>query len=257
MAEGKKSAFDRATGAQTPEVLDENGEEVRSYVPRAVFTKDAKLDLSKLSIGMLRVAQGMTEEVKERKALIGQFVLTNYPAHDDVILVPFDAQDIRQYKPDPKKPPQCQAPTGDFGFGNPGGVCEECPLSHWGEYNEATGKSTPPPCSEGVTVRFYSMTHRCLVDYTFLKGERSKGAFIQQQGMSYGWSNFVIRMTTVEKSNNKGSWPVPQIEMLQDYPAEFTQEQRDLVPKWYEIHLASQVDSKEGAILQLQSGQQT
>lgn len=246
----KATAFEKATGGLVPEVVEDENEEGRTYVPRAVFTRDSKPDLSKIQIGMLRVAQGMTEEVRDRKASLGQFVLSNFPAHDKVILVPFGAQDIRQYKPDPKKPPMCQAPTGDFGFGNPGGPCELCPLSHWGEYNEATGKSVPPACKEGVAVRFYSVTHRCLVDYTFLAGERSKGAFIQQQGMSFGWSGFAIEMTTSEKSNNKGSWFVPQIQMLDAVP----KDQMEIIGKWFEIFLVSQVDSKEDALRQLGSG---
>lgn len=250
MAE-KKTAFDRATDAHVPEVLDSEGEEARSYVPRTVFTKDAALDPTKLQVSQLRVAQGMTEEVKSRTASIGQFVVSNFPAYDKVVLVPLGAQDIRQYKPDPKKPPMCQAPTGDFGFGNPGGPCDLCPLSQWGEYNEATGKSVPPACKEGVTVRFYSITHRSMVDFIFLAGERSKGAFIQQQAMSFGWSGFAVEMSTQEKSNSKGSWFVTNLQMLQDVP----EDQKPIAAKWFEVFLAGQSDSKEGAIRQLSSGQ--
>lgn len=249
MSEKKATAFDRASQAQIPEVMDDgdNEGESRSIVPRAVFTRDAVLDLSKLQIGSLRLAQGMTAEVTERKASIGQFVLTNFPAYDEVTVVPLGAMDIRTYKPDPKKPAQCHAPTGDFGFGNPGGVCANCPLSHWGEYNEVTGKSAPPPCKEGVIVRFYSITHRCMVDFQFLAGERSKGGFIQQQAMSFGWSNFALKLTSVPKSNNRGSWYVPQIQMLDEVP----EDQKDIVGKWFEVFLASQSDSKETALHRL------
>jgi hypothetical protein len=244
----KKTSFDRATQPEIPEIVDESGEtESRSPVPRAVFTKNQELDLSKLSIPSLRLAQGMTAEVNERKANIGQFVLTNFPAYDSVVLVPLGATEIRTYKPDPKKPAQCHAPTGDYGFGNPGGECAVCPLSHWGEYNEATGKSTPPPCKEGVLVRAYSVTHRSMVDFQFLAGERNKGSFIQQQAMSFGWSGFAIKLTSVAKSNNRGSWFIPQIEMLNEVP----EDQKEIVGRWYEIFLASQSDSKEAAIHQL------
>lgn len=246
----KKTAFDRATDAQVPEVIDADGDEGRSYVPRAIFTKDSKIDPSKIQVSQLRVAQGMTQEVKDRQASIGQFVLSNFPAYDTVTLVPLDAQDIRQYKPDPKKPPICQAPTGTFGFGNPGGPCDLCPLSKWGEFNEVTGKSVPPPCKEGVTVRFYSITHRCMVDYIFLAGEAGKGAFIQQQAMSFGWSGFLVEMTTSEKSNNRGEWFVTNLRMLGDVP----EDQKPTVDKWYEIHLAGQQESKAGAVQQLTSG---
>jgi hypothetical protein len=246
----KTTAFDRATGSSGDDIIEGDGEEQRQYVPRAVFTKDATLDVSKIQVSQLRIAQGSTEEVRERKASIGQFVLSNFPAHDKVVLVPLGAQDIRQYKPDPKKPPMCQAPTGDFGFGNPGGPCELCPLSHWGEFNEVTQKSTPPKCKEGVTVRFYSLTHRCLVDFQFLAGERSKGSFLQQQAMSFGWAGFAIEMSTQEKSNPKGSWFVTNLVMLDDIP----EDQKGTVAKWYEVFLAGQVESKQSAIQALSSG---
>ena len=245
----KKTGFDRATESNKVEVIEDDVES-RSPVPRAVFTRETNLDLSKLQIGSLRVAQGMTLEVKDRKAAIGQFVLTNFPAYDEVIIVPFGAPDIRVYKPDQKGPVLCNAPTGDFGFGNPGGVCKDCSLSHWGELNPMTGKSSPPPCKEGVMVRAYSITHRCIVDIQFLAGDRSKGGFIQAQSLSLGWGNFCIKLTTVAKSNDKGSWFIPQIEMLNEIP----EEHRDFANKWYEVYCASLSESKDEAIRHLSAG---
>lgn len=245
----KSTAFDRATNASKAELVDDDDAQ-RTNIPRAVFTRDDKLDLSKLQISSLRLAQGMTAEVNERKASIGQFVLTNFPAYDEVTLVPLGATNIRIYKPDPKKPALCNAPTGDFGFGNPGGVCEECPLSHWGEFNPDTGKSAPPVCKDGVLVRAYSITHRSMVDFQFLGSERSKGGFIQQQAMSFGWSNFALKLTSVSKSNNRGSWYIPQVEMLDEVP----ESHREIAGKWFEIFCASQTDSKEEALRQLMSG---
>lgn len=247
----KKTGFEKATDSAIPEILDDEGEG-RSIIPRAVFTKDQKLDLSKLQINSLRVAQGMTAEVKDKTAESGQLVLSNFPAFNEVTLVPFGAPDIRIYKPDPRAPAVCNAPLGDFGFGTPGGVCELCPLSHWGDVNPATGKSVPPPCKEGVLVRAYSITHRCLVDMQFMGAERNKGGFIQQQAMSYGWAGFAIKVTSVEKNNNRGDWYVPKIEMLGEVP----EDQQPVVSKWFEVFLASQVDSKAEALRQLNAGAQ-
>lgn len=245
----KRTGFDKATESNKVEVIDDDSE-IRSNVPRAVFTRDQGLDLSKLQIGSLRIAQGMTAEVTERKASIGQFVLANFPAYDSVTLVPLGATDIRIYKPDPKAAALCHAPTGDFGFGNPGGVCAECPMAHWGDKNPVTGKSVPPPCKEGVLVRAYSATHKCMVDFQFLAAERSKGGFIQGQAMSFGWSNFAIKLTSVPKSNDRGSWFIPQVEMLDDVP----EDQKVIVGKWFDVFCASQADSKEEAIRQLSAG---
>ena len=94
------------------------------------------------------------------------------------------------------------------------------------------------------------MTHRCLVDFEFLAGERNKGGFIQQQAMGFGWSAFAIKLTSASKSNNRGSWYIPMIEMLNEVP----EDQVEIVSKWYEVFLASQAESKEAALRQLASG---
>lgn len=249
MTDKKKTAFDSAVEMGAVAETDDDSES-RVGVPRAVFTRDAAFDLSKIQISTLRLAQGMTAEVTDRKANIGQFVLTNFPPFDDVVLVPLGATSIRIYKPDPKKPALCNAPTGDFGFGNPGGVCADCPLSHWGERNPDTGKSTPPPCKEGVMMRSYSITHKALVDFQFLGAEQSKGGFVMQQAMTYGWSNFAIKLTAAQKQNNRGAWYIPELEMLREVP----EEEREIVGKWFEIFQMSQTDSKEDALRQLGSG---
>lgn len=245
----KKTAFDKSVEAGAAAETEDDGDS-RLGIPRAVFTKDGTLDLSKLQISSLRIAQGMTAEVTDRKANIGQYVLTNFPPYDEVTIVPLGAQNIRVYKPDPKKPALCNAPTGDFGFGNPGGICTECPLSHWGPRDEVTGKSTAPPCKEGVIIRAYSITHRSLVDFQFLGAEHSKGGFIQQQAMSFGWSGFAIKMGSAQKTNNRGSWFIPELEMLDEVP----ESERDIVSKWFAIFEMSQSESKEDVLRQLSSG---
>ena len=246
----KKTAFSKAV--EGGDGIDHDDTESRIGVPRAVFTRDSTLDLSKLQIPSLRLAQGMTAEVTDRKAAIGQYVLTNYPPYDSVDIAPLGATNIRMYKPDPKKPALCNAPTGDFGFGNPGGVCVECPLSHWGERDSVTGKSTPPPCKEGVIVRAYSLTHRCLVDIQFLGAEQSKGGFVQQQAMTVGWANFAIKLSAAQKQNNRGSWYIPELQMLDGVP----EDEQEIVNKWFAIFQESQIDSKADALQQLSSGQQ-
>lgn len=246
----KKTAFNKAV--EGGDGIDTDDTEGRLGVPRAVFTRDSTLDLTKLQIPSLRLAQGMTAEVTDRKAAIGQYVLTNYPPYDKVTIVPLGATNIRIYKPDPKKPALCNAPTGDFGFGNPGGVCVDCPLSQWGERDPDTGKSIPPRCKEGVIVRAYSVTHRSLVDFQLLGAEQSKGGFIQQQAMTFGWSNFAIQLSASQKSNNRGAWFIPELEMLDEVP----ESEREIVGKWFAIFQQSQVDSKSEALQQLASGPQ-
>lgn len=245
----KQSKFEAAIGgshegaARRAAAMDGAEEEgAQEWAPRVIFTTDAKPDINKLQISQLRLAQGMTAEVTERKAQIGQFVLSNFPAYDEVVIVPLLAQDIRVFKPDPKAPPHCQAPTGTWGVGNPGGDCSQCPLSKWGRRDPATGRSAPPRCKEGVFLRAYSATHRCLVDFQFLGRAVVKGAFIQQQAMAFGFGSFALRLTSQAVKNDKGQWFEPNLEILSEIP----EDHADAVGKWFEIaRLAAEKTNEE------------
>lgn len=236
-AEGR-SKFDQVTDGQTADI--EAGDE-QSYVPRALFVEGAKPDMSKMQIPQLRIAQGMTPEVTERKAQIGQFVLTNFQALDEVILVPLGAPDIREYKTDPKKPPQCFSPTGTYGIGDPGIACADCRFSKWGAKNPATGKSAPPPCKEGVLIRAYSLTHRTVVDFKFLGRAQGAGRFLQQQIVTWGEAGFAFKLSSQTAKNDKGQWFEPSVEFLGEVPAEH----KDMVGRWYEIHCQSKVTAEQ------------
>jgi hypothetical protein len=225
-------------------MLADDGEVVEAeqeWVPRVIFTTNSTPDLTTMQIPTLRLAQGMTAEVVDRKANIGQYVLTNYPAIDEVILVPFAAQHVRFYKPDPKARPECQAPTGTFGIGNPGGECARCPLSKWGPRDPATGKSSRPPCMEGIAVRGYSITHRSLVDFQFNGSSIPKGQFIAQQAMAFGYAGFAVRMRSEQVSNKKGSWYIPSLEMIDHVPEEHV----EIAQKWYHAFLETTPKGEE------------
>lgn len=242
----KRTKYDEMTGGvpDAPEV------EAEEWIPRVIYTQDAQADLTKMKIPILRLAQGMTEEVKQRKAMPGQYVLTNFPAVDEVIFIPMAGQYIRIYKPDPKKRPKCQAPYGTKGYGIPGIICADCALSKWQGKDPRTGNSKKPPCNEGVSIRGYSVNHRCLVDYQFMTGAMPTGQFIQQQAMAFHWNQFSVRMQSRTVENSLGSWYVPELEMMTDFP----EEHREIATKWYEALQESMAKTLEEAALELEAG---
>lgn len=221
--EQKKSKFNEMTG------IDGGEEEQQEYVPQVIFTKDADLDLSQLQIPRLRLAQGMTPEVSNREASIGQFLLQNFPPHDEVDVIPLAVQNIREYRPDSQSPPVCQAPTGVIGIGTPGGDCSACPLSKWGEKDPKTGKSRPPACKNGAVLRAYSITHRTIFDFRFMGRNAGLGTFLQSQALAFGMNGFAVRLKSASVRNNLGSWYEPKIEMLPEIP----EEHREISDRWY------------------------
>lgn len=226
---------------------DGDVEETQEYVPNVIFTQDTQLDLTKLQIPRLRLAQGMTPEVVNREASIGQFLVQNFPAYDEVDVVPMAVQNIREYKADPKAAPTCHAPTGTFGIGTPGGDCSQCPLSKWGDRNPATGKSSPPPCKNGVVLRAYSMTHRTLIDFKFMGRNASMGTFIQSQAMAFGLNGFGVRIKSASVKNNLGSWYEPKIEMLPEIP----EEHKPIADRWFNAVQQQMSATSEEALKEL------
>ena len=246
MTEGtKKSKFEEMTSVS--EVAErvsagEFAEEERgAMLPGTIFTRDARPDAAKMKIPNLRLAQGMTEEVTNREAQIGNWLLENFGPEDEVLAVPIATQNIRRYRPDPRKPAQCVAPTGVHGVGDPGIVCAQCPLSKWGARDPRTGKSAPPKCQEGVSMLAYSITHGMVIKYDFMGQNIGKGQFIQTQAVARNYGNFALRMTAGTSKNEKGSWAEPKLQMVPQIP----EEEKELAQTWLDIMTASMPDTAE------------
>jgi len=238
VSERKKSRFEEVTGAAP--VAQDDGDFDGGFTPRVVYTVDATPDLSKMQVPRLRLAQGLTSEVQDRKAQIGQYVLTNFPAEDEVVLVPLAAQSIRVYQPDPKGRPQCFAPTGTHGIGNPGIVCADCALSKWTRDPNDPKRGIKPPCTEGVAMRAYSTTHGSVVDMQFMGRTISKGQFVQQQGLARGMGQFAIKLTSGRVENQRGSWYEPVLEV-----APVPEEHAEMAAKWHRAMIESMTTTEQ------------
>lgn len=210
-------------------------------IPRVRYKKTQTIDPSTIRPNFLRLAQGLTKEVADGDAKMGDFLVEGYAPVQSLDIVPFAAQKIRTYKPDRNAPPQCQAPDGDYGYGDPGGECAKCPLSHWGPRDPKTGKGTPPPCAEAIMVRAYSLTHQCLLDISFRNKEQRSGSFIAQQALTRGFGNFAVRLTSTMTNNTQGRWSIPVVTMLNGIP----EEAQEWVGKWFAVH-EMMIDQESG-----------
>ena len=184
---------------------------------RVIYTEDEGLGSDDWQPSILRLAQGTTREVQERRAGIGQYVIENFAPEDEVHLVPLAVQLSRtlyevddQGRQDIKKPPRCVAPTGVKGIGDPGIECAKCPLKDW-RNDPKTGKSTPPQCTAVMNLRAYSITHEDLVDFQFKGRSFKQGKTLQQQGAMKGFGSFAVKMGSKNESSAKGSWVEPTL----------------------------------------------
>lgn len=254
----KKTGFDKATG-DSGDIIDVDSQEV-STVPRAIFTREASIDPSRIQVAQLRVIQGTSAEVGERKAQPGDLLVANFKPMKSVLMIPLGAAGTRVYRPDPKKAPACHSPNGKVGFGNPGGQCVDedgnpvCPMAKWTDYNEETKKSKPPACADGITIRGYSIPHRSMVDLQFVKADRKIGSFIEQQAMALGWCAFGLNITTESRKNEKGNWSAPVIEMLELDDEQISDKDREMAGKWFDVFQKLQFDTNADALASLSSG---
>lgn len=197
--------------------MHEQAEEAQSN-QRVVFTSGGDAFGGELVPSQLRLAQGTTKEVQERRASIGQFVMKNFPPEDNVLLVPLATQLSRTRfaltpsgQQDFKQAPLCVAPTGIHGIGDPGIECAKCPLKEWGPRDPKTGKSSPPLCVAQLNLRAYSVTHEDIIDFQFKGRSFQTGQSIAKQGFMKGFGNFAVEMTSQNQSNAKGAWVEPSI----------------------------------------------
>jgi hypothetical protein len=138
-------------------LITENTEETAGQF---AYGETLDFDMSELKIPFLRLASGMTPEVKERKANEGQWLLSGHEPVDSVEFVVTGVTRFREYRDSVTQETYCRSGDGVIGKGAPGGICAKCPLAQWGERDPKTGKGTPPACNAGFSYTIYSLTHQ-------------------------------------------------------------------------------------------------
>ncbi len=136
-----------------------------------VYQQDLDFEPGELGIPRLKMASGMTAEVTAGEARSGQWIVSGYPAMDEVTIVPFGVTRFREFRNMEAQVTYCQSPDGRKGDGqygpgsteNPTGSCKLCPMAQWKVQGE--GKpNLPPPCSNGFSYQVYvKETDSCAV----------------------------------------------------------------------------------------------
>jgi hypothetical protein len=189
---------------------DDQERSAAAFVPSVLYRPQSETSIADMMPGIMSLAQAMSVSVDEGRAKAGQYSLQGFEGFDTVTLIPFAAQRIRKYRPNPRGDAECKAPMGDFGIGNPGGVCADCPLSKWGAKNPKTGKSTKPACDEAISVLSYSVEHEQLVNFEFSGQTMCTG---KAQGATRKFGNFAILMDKKKERNEFGEWYAPVVKL--------------------------------------------
>lgn len=193
--------------------------------PRSAYSATKKFDSAETTLPRLTLAQGLSPEVRDRKAAVGDFLVPGFEPESEVILVVAGHATQRRYVPQGQQRAQCWSPDGIQGHGDPGIACAQCPLSQWSSDDtrlddRGRAKRVPPPCQEIDSWAAFSVTHGMPVTWP-LKGTAAKASrFVKGLCNSYGMGAFAIRVTAVTKTAPGRNWVEPEVTLHKELTAD-------------------------------------
>ncbi len=185
--EEKQLAFDDMLGESSEDASAVENTNIQ------VFANQIVLSAEDITIPRLRLAQGLTKEVQDGNAKPGEWLLTGAAPRAEIRATVQAIAKFRRLNKDEDGTVLCRSEDGNTGVGEPGGVCEDCPMSKWINATNG-GKNTPPPCSFGyrylLDVEGYGMTVYEMKK-TALSAAKALNGMVVRSG--YGTTNIVLR----------------------------------------------------------------
>lgn len=197
----QKSFWDTQDLSQT----EGTGEEAQENVSLALFAQSAPLTTSDVQIPRIRLMQGLSDEVTNGHAKIGQIILTGFPPVDTLTVIPVGFQRRRELREQNTFSLLCRSTDGEVGVGYPGGSCAVCPMATWtGEGDQRT----PPACSFMYTYLVYAPEVGSLALLDFKKTTLQVGKVLNTIVMQRGLRNFSVVLGSTRATSKKGAYYV-------------------------------------------------
>lgn len=178
-----------------------------------VYSETLDFDFSEIRIPKLRLASGLTKEVADQQARMGQWLLTGHEPENTVEVVIVGVSRFRIYALKDEGEVLCRSDDGFTGIGNPGGNCKTCPFAQWGEKNPKTNKSKAPLCNNGFSYQAFSLTHdqACIVDFkkTQLEAANNMNTSLYLRGARS--CVFILRHEMRDSPVGNAKYPVPVV----------------------------------------------
>jgi hypothetical protein len=197
-----------------------------------LWTETPEFEANEVGFPKLRLAQGLTAEVAEGNAKMGNWLLTGTePFTEGVTVIPimFGRTRWKRANPEDRESPiACQSGDARVGIGNPGGDCKACPFAKW-QPGGANGKNKPPACTLTYKYAVYVTGAETIAEITFQKTSESYAHLINNLVQRYGFGKFAVKLTSVNKAVGQRRWAEPQV-MLTRLTAEMKAAAGDLIP---------------------------
>lgn len=230
------SQFETMMGGDQP-LPDRGGDmavmdEPERLAVSTMWTETPEFEANEVGFPKLRLAQGLTAEVVERTANVGNWLLTGVePFAEGVTVIPimFGRTRWKRENPDDRDSKiACQSGDARLGIGNPGGDCKQCPFARWIP-GGANGKNKPPACTLTYKYAVFVTGAGAIAEVTFQKTSETYAHLINNLVQRYGFGKFAVRLTSTQKQNGQRRWAEPQV-MLARLTPEMLAEAGNLIP---------------------------
>lgn len=202
--------------SQALEVVDDQAPQVAT-----TWTAEPTFEANEVQFPRLRLGQGLTPEVAEGSARMGQWILSGYEALDEATIIPLMVGRTRFKRKDPndrESPVGCSSPDGVQGYGDPGIACKGCVFAKW-RPGGPNGKNLPPECTLTYRYAVWVVEHESVAEVIFQKTSEQYAYFINNLQQRYGFGKFAIKLTNTMKSNGTRRWAEPQLKLAPVTPA--------------------------------------
>lgn len=201
---------DEAEETALAEIPDEGA---TSIAP--IWTDDTEFEADEVGFPRLRLGQGLTPEVAEGTAKMGQWLFSGFEPLDEIVIAPIQRGKTRAKREDPKDRDSkivCTSPDAKQGHGTPGIACKVCPFSAWKD--GPNGKRQPPECVLTYRYAVWIVNHGAIGEITFQKTAEIKAMTINNLIQSFGFGRFALKLThSIQKGNNR-IWAMPEVTLV-------------------------------------------
>ena len=196
-------SFDDMIGESSEEASQEANTSIQ------VFANQVVLSAEDITIPRLRLAQGLTKEVQDGVAKPGEWLLSGAVPRQEIMANVIAIAKFRRLNKEDDGTVLCRSEDGNTGIGDPGGVCEDCPMSKWTNSTNG-GRNAPPPCSFG---------YRYLLDiegygqavYEMKKTALSAAKALNGMVVRAGYGNTRIVLRSQKGTGARGTFYIPSI----------------------------------------------
>jgi hypothetical protein len=208
-AKPAKKTFDEAVEVEETGIVVA-GDDSASVSTMTSYSAVPQLDASDLYIPKLRIGQGLSAEVANGDAKLGDWLLTGQSPMKTCTVVPLLMTRRRELRDRDERGVICRSADSVHGVGAPGGDCSTCPMNQWTP-NKKTGKNQAPPCIFIYSYMVYVVEANELAVLEFYRTSMAAGKLLNTIILQKGLGNFAIKLGSTKTEGPKGTFASPSL----------------------------------------------